>query len=59
LGFADSEDDFQTSVMVGYTITSALSFSLPWLTSFFDFTEIASVPVILRLYSFFHPPLFI
>jgi hypothetical protein len=59
LGFADSEDDFQTSVMVGYTITSAPSFSLPWLTSFFGFTELASVPVFLRLYSFFHPPLFI
>ena len=55
---ADSEDDFQASVMFGYTITSNTPVFLPWATSFFGFTEIASVSLFLRLYKFFHPPLF-
>ncbi len=57
--FADSEDDFQASVMFGYTITSNNPVFLPLLTSFVGFNNIASVPVLLRLYNFFHPPLFV
>ena len=56
---ADSEDNFQASVMFGYTITSDMPVFLPLLTSFFGFTEIAPGPVLLRLYNFFHPPLFV
>ena len=57
--FTDSEDDFQASVMFGYTITSDTPVIFPSLTSFVGFTKIVSVPVLLRLYNFFHPPLFV
>jgi hypothetical protein len=57
--FADSEDDFQASVMVGYTITSDTPVFFPSLTSFVGFTKNASTPMLLRLYNFFHPPLFV
>jgi hypothetical protein len=57
--FADSQDDFQASVMVGYTITSDQPVFLLTLKSSVGFTKITSVPVLLRLYNFFHPPLFV
>ena len=57
--FADSEDDFQASVMQGYTITSDTPVFLPSLKSFVGFTKIASLPVLLWIYNFFHPPLFV
>jgi hypothetical protein len=55
--FADSDDDFQASVVSGYTVTSGTTSCVPSLRSFFGFTEMASIPVFLRPYNFFHPPL--
>ena len=57
--FADSQDDFQASVMSGYTITSVTTSALPSLRSFFGFTEMTSIPVFIQPYNFFHPPLFV
>lgn len=57
--FADSEDDFQASVILGYTITSGTSSFLPWLTSFSAFTEMTPLRVFLQSYTLFHPPIFV
>jgi hypothetical protein len=46
-------------VMFGYAITSATTSTLPSLRSSFGVAEMASIPVCLRPYNFFHPPLFI
>lgn len=56
---ADSEDDFQASIMVGHTMTSNTPSYFLRVTTFSGFTEIASVPECLRVHNFFHPPLFI
>lgn len=54
---ADSEDDFQASVMTGYSLaTTAISF-LPMLTPFFVVSENPLGRAFLWSNAVFHPPL--
>lgn len=54
--FADSEDDFQASVMLGYTIIAAAVSLLPWLKSLFGSIEITVMYHFVPTYTMFHPP---
>lgn len=54
---ADAEDDFQASVMMGYSIGTATVSFLPPLTSFFVFPENLSLCALLWSDVPFHPPL--
>lgn len=53
----DSQDDFQASVMLGFTIASGTASLLTWLTSGSASTESPFIHLFLRSYTFFHPPL--
>lgn len=53
----DSQDDFQASVMLGFTIASGTASLLTWLISCAASTESLSIHPLLRSYTFFHPPL--
>jgi hypothetical protein len=57
LYFADSEDDFQTSVMVGFTIVSGSVTFLPWLTCGYVSAQNPSITAFLWSKTLFHPPL--
>ena len=57
--FADSEDDFQASVMLGYTIASGTVSVLPRPASTRASIEIPSTHTFLASYTLFHPPLFV
>jgi hypothetical protein len=59
LNFADSEDDFQASVMTGYSITTAAACFMPRLTIRFAFSENPSVNAFLWPSVPFHPPRFL
>ena len=55
--FVDFEDDFQASVITGYTITSgSVSFS-PYLTPVFTFVDNSRLNDFLSSDALFHPPL--
>ena len=53
----DSQDNFQASVMLGFTIASGTVSLLTWLTSSSASTESPSLHHCLRSNRFFHPPL--
>jgi hypothetical protein len=57
LDFADSEDDFQASVMIGYTIASGAFSPLSYLISDFAVTEASSIHPFIPAFALFHPPL--
>jgi hypothetical protein len=54
----DSEDDFQSSVAVGYTIASGIASMVLFLKCVRAFTDPPSARALLRSSSLFHPPLF-
>jgi hypothetical protein len=58
LNCADSEDDFQASVMIGYTIGSVPGSLLPFLISCLASPRPTSLHALLSSHSVFHPPLF-
>jgi hypothetical protein len=59
LNFADSEDDFQASVMTGYSITTAPVSFLPRLTTLLAISNNHSINAFLSPDVPFHPPLFL
>lgn len=59
LDLGESEDDFQTSIMVGYTITSNMAPLLLSLTSFLVSIDNMWLPPLSLSLSIYHPPLFV
>ena len=53
----DAQDNFQASVMLGFTIASGTASMLPWLTSSSAFAENPSIRLYVGSDDLFHPPL--
>ena len=58
LEFADFEDEFQASIMTGFTITAGVVSLLPGLICSFTVSDHPSVSAFLASDIPFHPPLF-
>lgn len=56
--FADSQDNLQASVLLGYTIVTGTANFRPWLISFFASTVTPPVYAFTLSFTLFHPPLF-
>ena len=54
---SDSEDDFQASVMTGYSIITGTVSQFISTLSFLGFADIASLRVFSPSHTFFHPPI--
>lgn len=59
LNFVDSEDDFQASVMIGYTITSGRVSLLPYLPRLVALPHKTKLNVTVFADTLFHPPVFL